>query len=468
MATYKVMGNISSKKNGLAVAFAKVEILQVVKVGTDYQVTPLAALPGSQDVTDNTGAFSVLFDHVAAPKPSIVIRISQTIDGAVKYIYNENPVLQTRKNIGNVVGVNIKVEEECITMSPIADPGLSDYKFVFTRVGNVGVNKIDQTSGLMYPFPSAPPSPANDLNNAPLGGCLNLGGWLNCLCDATVDLYQIQYQKSGEIGWHNIENPLYNTYYDFLTHTWKTVPLGPFHKPSYADGTQVYGLYKLITSTEKAVTPWQFPDLLAAWYTPGVTDGKYTLRIQGYKEFPPGCVTPTPSWGLVPEQPTTGQLIVNIDNSQPVCEITEVRQGNWDQPFASLTPVGACAKVNLVSGKKLAVKFKAYDEKGFLYAYNLAAYYGHNQVVIPPPSSPNKAKDSYAAHAGAVAWTGSQEFIIEYIADTGGVSTDVSYSNLEMPPCAYQFRLTLAKRTNNGYGLVYHGYEDNIHLTIER
>jgi hypothetical protein len=42
------------------------------------------------------------------------------------------------------------------------------------------------------------------------------------------------------------------------------------------------------------------------------------------------------------------------------------------------------------------------------------------------------------------------------------------YNINEMPTCAYEFRLVVDKRTTNGYGLVYWGYEDNYHTTIQR
>jgi len=37
-----------------------------------------------------------------------------------------------------------------------------------------------------------------------------------------------------------------------------------------------------------------------------------------------------------------------------------------------------------------------------------------------------------------------------------------------MPTCAYQFRLDVTKRTTNGYGLIYIGVEDTMHITLKR
>jgi hypothetical protein len=465
MAAYRVQGNVTSQKNGMAVAYAKVEILKVVKIGSDYQVTPFQPLAGSQDITDTSGAFHIDFTFLPPPaKPSIVIRISQIIDGAVKYIYNEIPAVQTRWNIADVVGVNIKVEDDCIAVNLFTPPALAPYAFVFTRIGYMGVDKVSQASGLAYP---SPPGAANADSNAPFGGYLHLCGWLGANCDISVDYYQIQYQKAGEAVWHQIGNPLYNTYYDFASHTWKTVPLGPFAKINGASGITVDNLYQYIKYSSKAVTAWQYPDLLAAWDTTKVQDGKYTIRIQGFKEYPPGIVNPATAWGLVPDA-VYGTLTVYIDNSQPVCDIVEIKQGPYLNSWDSLVSIAACGKINLTPGNKMAVLFKAYDAKGFLRDYSLTAYYGHNQTVVPPPISPSKAKDDYSAHAGVPAWNGSENFIVEYIADTAGVPASTSYDIAEMPPCAYQFRLHLNKRTTNGFGLIYHDYEDTIHVTIER
>lgn len=472
MATYKIQGKVTAKKTGLAVLYAKVEILRVRKVGANYQVTPVIPI-GSQDTTDSEGKFQISFDFTPPPsKPSIIIRVSQSINGAVKYIYNENPAVNTRWNIGDVVVVNINIEEECVTSNSPTFPSLPNYGFVFTRVGITGVDKISQTNGYAYP---TPPTPASMDNNAPFGRTLHIGGWLGHLCDYSVDYYRIQYQRAGELTWHEINNPLFNTYYDLIStpHTWKTIPLGPFTKINGSSGIPIDNLYQYLKlnvgTLAKATTPWQFPDLLAAWDTTKLQDGLYTLQIECYKETAPGSglVNLTPAWGLVID-PAYGTFKLQIDNSQPVCKIIEIRKGLHTEPWSNLTPVGACAKIDLTSGRKIAIKFKAYDAKGHLRCYNLGALYGHNQIVVPPPISPDKAKDDYSAHTGAVAWSGSNAFTIEYKAPASDVPESVSYDSIEMPSCAYQFRLNLDKRTTNGYGRVYYSYEDTVHVTIER
>jgi len=42
------------------------------------------------------------------------------------------------------------------------------------------------------------------------------------------------------------------------------------------------------------------------------------------------------------------------------------------------------------------------------------------------------------------------------------------YNSAEMGPCAYDFRLVVSKRTTNGYGLVYTGYEYDYTIILTR
>lgn len=478
MTTYKVQGMVTSQKTGLPVPYAKVEILKVEHVGANYQVTPFAPNPPlgtGYDTTDLNGVFQISFDFstIPASRPSIIIRVSQTIDGGVRYIYNENPAANTRWNIGDVVVVNIRVGEECVSSNSLTPPSLSNYGFVFTRIGLIGVDKISPANGYAYPYPAPPPTTPTPLSmdsNAPFGATLHVAGWFGNLCDASVDYYRILYQRVGEPTPHEISDPLFNTYYDNgVPPTWKTVPLGPFPKVNGLNGNTVDNLYKYLklntAPLAKATTPWQFPDLLAAWDTTKLQDGLYTLQIECYKETSSGIVTPTPAWGLAIGPAST--LKLQIDNSAPLCQIPDdgIRLGPDGQLWQNMTPVAACATIKLTAGTWIAVRFKAYDAKGHLRNYNLSAMYGHNQIVAPPPTSPDNAKDDYSAHAAAVAWNGSQTFTTEYRASG---PPNVSYDSTEMPSCAYQFRLRVDKRTNNGYGVIYYDYEDTVHVTIER
>jgi len=433
MVLYNVQGKITSKRNGLPVPLADIEVLEVDKVGTNYLVDVIAT--GKSGMNGN---FSISFDfpYALPTRPDVILRVSQNVGGIVKYIYNENPSEDTRWNIGDVLYVNIGVEEDCVTFNPPVGGAPYNQLFVFTRVGVIATADIDQTDG--YAYSDINPAAPNSMDaNSPFGRTLDVAGWFGMFCD--VEYYKIQYSTNG-IVWNDISDPLYNNWYDVANGRWVTESLGPVTIAG------VTNLYKL----PRRDIPWTFPDLLARWDTTKVQDGLYTLRILGKKVLSGAVVDAV----FLVIDPSYGTLKLQIDNTPPKYEIKEV----WH----NTTPVEPCTMVAFTSGK-IKVIFEASDIKGHLRQYSLNAYYGHNQIVVPtpaPPVSPSKAVDDYSTHIGPTKkWNGGT-YTVEYPAS--------EYDSTEMPTCAYQLRLRLDKRTTNGYGLVYWGYEDTVHITIQR
>lgn len=422
MGIYVIQGKVKSKRNGLPVPYANIE---VIPVGADYTIPK-----GSSNVN---GDFEISFDFTLPGRPSIIFRISQNVGGVIRYIYNENPSEDTRLNIGDVLYVDINVEEDCLTYNPPAGGAPYNELFVFTRVGVIATADIDQSDG--YAYSDINPVAPNSLDsNVPFGRTLDIAGWFGMFCD--VEYYTVQYSIDG-IAWQDITDPLYNNWYDVAKGHWVTESMGPMTLAG------VPNLYKLPNRS----LPWTFPDLLIQMDTTKVQNGLITLRILG-KKMLSGSIVPA---AYLTIDPSFGTLKLQIDNTLPKCEITDVLHNG--------AQVKECNIIDFSSGT-ITLNFEASDNAGHLGQYFLNAYYGHNHIVVPTPILPMKAVDDYSKHIDATKkWVGGT-YTIEYKAS--------EYDSIEMPPCAYQFRLRLDKRTRNGYGLVYWGYEDNVNITILR
>ncbi len=431
MGTYVIQGIIKSKLNGLPVPYANIEVF---KVGSTYVVETIAT--GESDLN---GYFETSFDFTSPGRPSIIFRVSQNVDGIIKYIYNENPAEDTRLNIGDVLSVNIAIEEECLTYNPSAGSAPYNQLFVFTRVGVIATADIDQSDGYAYSDtdPAETPDTPNSYDsNVSFGRTLDIAGWFGMFCD--VEYYKIQYSSDG-ITWQDITDPLFNNRYDVAMHQWVTDKMGPLDEIEVGAPS----CYKLPNRS----LPWTFPDLLVRWDTTKVPNGLLTLRIVGMRAVPGS--SPVPATHLTID-PSYGTLKLQIDNTPPKCKIIEVLYND--------VKVNACDLIDFSTGT-IKVNFEASDNAGHLRLYSLHAHYGHNNIVMPTPIAPAKAVDDYSEHINlSKKWDGGT-YTIQYDAS--------QYDNTEMPPCAYQFRLRVDKRTQNGYGLVYWGYEENIHITIK-
>jgi hypothetical protein len=295
-----------------------------------------------------------------------------------------------------------------------------------------------------YARPDTNPAAPNSSDaNAPFGATLDLCGWFGQLAD--VYRYKIQYSTDGA-AWHDISDPLSNTYYEFALGggTWRTIAMGPF-----TEGGQT-NVYKL-PYIEQPATPWIFPDLLARWDSSKVANGRYLLRLQGFKVDPTGTLL-VPSSSLITD-PSYGTLRLRIDNTPPVVSIGSLTHV---PPSGPAQTVAVCDIVHFTTGR-LDVAFTAQDPEGHLRGYSLIAMFGHNQAT---PAAPGAAGE-YSTHIDPTHhWTGGA-----FTAKYDGATT---FKPAVMPTCAYQFRLRVSKRTTNGYGLIYDGLEDTKHITLQR
>ncbi len=366
MATFNIQGKVIDKATKLGVPFAQVKVYEVDKVGTGYQSNFLI-----EGLTDLSGIFSINFTWpldvtIVENRPDIIFKVIQKIDGIDKIIYDENPALETRWNIGDILSITLEAQN-CVPLVPPISGQPYDFLFVFTRVGVIGVNTIDTVgagaSGYAYPDIS-PAAPNSKDANSPFGSSLDIAGWFGKFTDAVR--YKIQYSPDG-VTFHDISDPLYNSYYEFSPTggSWMTMPMGPFN-----EGGQ-NNLFKL-PYVEKPAQPWIFPDLIAKWDTTKVLDGLYTLRIQGYRWNATGTAL-IPSIALLID-PNYGVLRLRTDNSPPVSKINGMKNNGAN--------VQVCDIVNFTSGN-FSIEFEASDSKGHLREFALNAMYGHNKVVTP-------------------------------------------------------------------------------------
>jgi hypothetical protein len=334
-------------------------------------------------------------------------------------------------------------------------------KFLFTRVGNIGTKDISQ-NGYAYDNAVMSPPPKTADSDAPFGGTLWIGAWFGTgLTTAPLGAkyYKMQWapglQAAGGVGpWTDVTDHLSNSYFNFTTENWVTQSMGPTTVGGVTD------LYQL--PNDPGNIPWSFPDLIAQLDTALLPNGPITLRVIGYT----GAAVPqivgngTLATWLSYVDPAFGSLKLQVDNTPPTSAIINGLKFNG-------TGVGACATVTLNSTTDyLEVDFGASDNLGHLGGYTLDAIWGANNYVMPPPTPPqpppwNPAYDNYSAHVSAShQWTGSSTLATRYYGN--------QYSSAEMGPCAYDFRLQVSKRTTNGYGLVYTGYEYDFTVTVAR
>src|SRR5215471_19146869 len=101
MSNFIIQGKVVSIADAQPVQGASVEVYSVNLPGW---TTALAATAW----TDAVGHFSAHFAHGTAPRPNIILKVSQTVGGITSYIYSENPAIDTRTAIADVVNITIK------------------------------------------------------------------------------------------------------------------------------------------------------------------------------------------------------------------------------------------------------------------------------------------------------------------------------------------------------------------------
>jgi len=459
MSNFLIQGKVISSANGQPVPYASVQVFQVTMPG--YATSLLTTVS-----TQLNGTFSAPFTFASPPRPNVILKVSQTIGGVTTSIYSENPATDTRWSIADVVNLTLKASASAVTYNPPPTPLPSGTQFLFTRVGNIGTSYISQTNGYAYSNDGTPPPPypyPSPDSDAPFGSTLWIGGWFGTGLTTPswgVQYYKVQWapgiQPAGGAGpWTDVADPLSNQYFDFATETWISQSMGPMTVGGVTD------LYQL--PANPGVIPWVFPDLIAQLDSTKLPTGAVTLRVIGYT----GAAIPTivggtiTTWISLYVDPAYGSLKLQIDNTPPdAVSISGVNVNGVKVP--------PCATANLgsLSTDYLEVDFQAHDALGHLCVYSVNAIWGANNYVTPSPAPPppgwDPAYDNYGNHInGSHQWTGSLSFKTRYYGNLYDKST-------VMQPCAYDLRLVVSKRTTNGYGLIYTGYEYDFTFILTR
>ncbi|HEX2643255.1 MAG TPA: hypothetical protein VHU81_09695 [Thermoanaerobaculia bacterium] len=425
MPTFNIQGRVIKKSGQLGIPKAKVRVFHFGRLA-----------PVAEVETELDGKFKASFAWTETGRPDVYFRVVQVINDVEQVIYNEDPATATRFNIADVLSVTLRADEG-LTLTPPPVPQAGDNRFIFTRVGNTGVDQIDSATGYARLDTAATPDSADA--DAPFGSTLNIAGWFGLASD--VQFYKILIHKAGATP-QDLTDPVYNTYYESgppgKPGQWKKISMGPFSDSKLTN-------YYRLPDLENGLI-WIFPDLLAQWDTTRVANGTYKLTVLGFN----GKLQPAASLTFNPDS----ELTLRVDNSAPVIKILGIEHSpSPGDPFAR---VEVCEIVPFIKGK-LRLKIEASDAEGHLRSYSLAAMFGHNLSVTPPPPG---ASDSYANHVNNTThhWNGGV-FLVDYDGAT--------YPVTKMPTCAYQFRLNAAKRTTNGYNIIFGG-EDTVHITLQR
>jgi hypothetical protein len=451
MSSFLVQGKVVAAATGQPVAYATVQVFEVSMPG--YSTSLLTTVSTLID-----GSFSAPFTFASPPRPNVIVRVSQTVGGTTTYIYQQNPATDTLWAIADVVTLTLKATGTLVTVSPPPTPQPSGDEFLFTRVGNIVTGSISQTNGYAYANEGAGPYPYPTADSdMPFGSTLWIGGWFGTgltTLPLGAEYYQVQWAPgiqavNGPGPWNDVTDPLNNNYFDFTTENWVAQSMGPLTVGGVND------LYQL--PNDPGAIPWAFPDLIAQLDTTVLPTGPVTLRVIGYTAA--GRIVgdgTLGTWLSSYVDPVYGSLKLQIDNTPPDSAIITGVNVNG-------TTISACATATLGSSPTdyLEVDFEAADSLGHLGAYSLDAIWGANNYVMPPPTGPDPAYDNYANHInGSNQWPGSASLATRYYGN--------QYNRTEMGPCAYDFRLVVNKRTTNGYGLVYYGYEYDYTIIIAR
>lgn len=448
MRPFHVHGRVVFKGTWQGVPYAIVHAIEVDPLpGGGYHQDVIGS-----DIANSCGNFHITFPWfvvlIPQARPDLIFRVFENIDGNIKVIYEEDPS-KTRWNMVDNTWVILEVEEECTWFNTpdVDQPG--DCTFLFTRIGLICVDRID-SNGYAESSKLLPPG----IGDQPFGvrhgtRRLDICGWFGESSDVTH--YKIQYCKDGST-FKDINDPMSNKYYDLVNHKWVTISMGP---------VELAGVKNLYTTPYivDRHKPWYLPDLLAQWDSRKAQgDGRYTLRIIGYKWngtnlIPATCLNIDPNYG---------EIKLQIDNSSPKSVINSITHVKSRGQAKVVKP---CDIITFGPGDELRINFEASDSNGHLKLYRLNAIYGHNCRVMPRPSG---AVDNYSpTHINPTQkWYGGIYTVI-YEANNYGTANGTCILG-NMPTCAYQFRLGVRKRTTNGYGLIYHWVEDTMHITIKR
>ncbi len=387
--------------------------------------------------------YSSIFNLFKDTKPDILFEVTQNVNSIEVPIYKENIESETRWNIDTLppLGVTLIVKGDVVLPD---DPMLSIVgNFEFQGIGRVLISQINNKG-------YADTSGTGDVVGAidsPFGSIIDVKGQYNNSLQGKY--YQVLYAK-----WANDTTPPNSG--DFtpildevwpvaqkIADNWVTVYKSPVELPGAGGGCYEIPDYTDLYFTSK--------DILIRWTTDrkdlGASryfNGKYTIIVKVFNN------DGTPALSSQP----VNTIIVRIDNTWPVAKIKEdiVIIGGTVPLCPDPKPPGmicdspkVCGIIYIESGKKLRIKFDAYDEQNHFRNYNLTYRTGHGVEKNIPD--------------GRKYFTGPPRV------DYGFTNETVDWNISSLNQCGYEVRMIVWDRTINGYQHI-HQSEDFIHIIL--
>ena len=378
-------------------------------------------------------------------KPDILFKVTQNVNGVKVPIYEEDPGTKTRWNIDDLppLGVTLIVEGDVILPDDPMTPIAGDFEF-----HGIGWVLTSQINGEGY----ADTSGLHDVvraKDSPFGSTIDIKGQFNNSLQGKY--YQVFFAK-----WANDTtppspgdfSPILDEIWPIaqkIAGEWKTVHKSPVELPGAGDGCYEIPDYTDLYQTSK--------DILIRMNThrmdlgaPRYPNGKYSLLVKVFNGD--GSEVSIPAGGDI-------QLIIRVDNTWPIAKIKEDIEidGGVIPHCPDPKPQGmicdnpeVCGIVYIESGKKLHIKFDAYDEQHHFRNYKLTYRTGHNVEEI-------------AITGGSKYFTGPPR------EDHGFTDEILDWNIAGLNQCGYEIRLRVWDRTINGKHHI-HRSEDFIHIIL--
>ncbi|MDP3045120.1 MAG: hypothetical protein Q8N93_06920, partial [Bacillota bacterium] len=241
---------------------------------------------------------------------------------------------------------------------------------------------------------------------SPFGGVIKISGTIthapNNPAEADKLKYKVQYKKSTEAIWHDIEDKF---------RIWIRIDGVP---SGYLDQEAIGGYFKYQKDLQAPTTVEVEGDVIAQWHTPvSGGDGLYEIRVLLYKLGAP----PVP--GVPADHISSNTVKVRVDNTRPDAEI--------------FLDAGPCEFTT--PGAEITGKFKATDQHFWRYRLTVLPY---------PPSTNDKFKHRPLP---ALEYIYGEEPAYPTLPASGVTNGTFGLDTLGMKPCGYVVYLYVWDRT---------------------
>lgn len=396
-----------------------------------------------------------------------LVEVGQIIDGAFNSIYKD-PEDRLRE-LKNDLCEEVYIPKWKVVKPEPADGLLTGNTFKFTRIGNIPVGYINQsTTNKFHGYANsmaATDSATLKVVDSAFYGTIKLFANIGAGIVNTVKYYRIN--RSYKIDSMTIE--------DYLA-----VPFNPLRE-STAGEKPIYGLYKTESMGptdgfyaypnpyDLAVDKqWVYKGLIMVLNTATLPlpYGKFTFTIEVFDASKNPVIVDNPAdltcAILVDNTALTGSVedIIGPSGPVPACGFLKLPSASVDT--RTQTCNGTTYTRNVVHGK-ISVPFSAHDEHGLIHSIILRANFGCNESVtlVSSGKKPTRGCD------GTIEYQNYDDVPPAQRPNWSGRSDYCASSDQNWDECAYQFLLTIHKRVTNGE-VAYPSRNFTKHITITR